>query len=148
MRQSLKDEILTRLSVVEKLSLGEVISEFSVSESTARRIFSEFENEGRAIRVHGGIRAINSAMTLYSFEQGAKSNIDKKAAIAKKAVSLVQNDDVIFCKVNTDDEPDLTRSFGLDAIPALLFIKNGEVKAKSVGLISKDELMKLIEANK
>ena len=59
-----------------------------------------------------------------------------------------ENNDVIFCKVNTDDEPDLTRSFGLDSIPALLFIKNGEVAAKSVGLISKDELTRLIEANK
>ena len=59
-----------------------------------------------------------------------------------------ETDDVVFCKVNVDDEPELTASFGIDSIPTLVFIKGGKAVGKSVGLISKDRLLSLIEEHK
>lgn len=101
MKNEIKEEVLTKLSLLGKLSLGEVVSDFHMSESTARRLFAELEKEGSVIRVHGGIRAIDSGLTLYSFEQGEKTNMEKKTAIAKASISLLQDGDVIFCDSGT-----------------------------------------------
>lgn len=49
-------------------------------------------------------------------------------------------------KVNSDENPELVTKFGIRTIPTLLVFKNGEVVNKSIGVISKDEIIKLIEA--
>ena len=56
--------------------------------------------------------------------------------------------DVNFAKVNVDDEPDLANRFGINAIPTLVMLKNGEPAAQSVGLKTKEELRSLIEGLK
>ena len=45
-----------------------------------------------------------------------------------------------FCKVNVDDEPELSARFGIASIPTLIFFKNGEILKKTVGHREKDEL--------
>ena len=45
-----------------------------------------------------------------------------------------------FCKVNVDDEPELSARFGIASIPTLIFFKNGETLKKTVGYREKDEL--------
>ena len=45
-----------------------------------------------------------------------------------------------FCKVNVDDEPELSARFGIASIPTLIFFKNGEILKKTVGYREKDEL--------
>ena len=49
-------------------------------------------------------------------------------------------DRVRFCKVNVDDEPELSARFGIASIPTLIFFKNGEILKKTVGYREKDEL--------
>lgn len=48
-------------------------------------------------------------------------------------------------KVNTDEEQDLAVKFQIRTIPTLIVFKNGEAVNKSVGVISKDEILKLLE---
>ena len=48
-------------------------------------------------------------------------------------------------KVNVDNNPQLTMQFGIRNIPTLLFIKNGELAGKHVGIIRKPELQKKID---
>ena len=50
------------------------------------------------------------------------------------------SDRVRFCKVNVDDEPELSARFGIASIPTLIFFKNGEILKKTVGYREKDEL--------
>lgn len=45
------------------------------------------------------------------------------------------------CKVNVDDEPDLADRFGIDMIPALIFIKNGAEANRFIGVVSEDTLI-------
>ena len=45
-----------------------------------------------------------------------------------------------FCKVNVDDELELSARFGIASIPTLIFFKNGEILKKTVGYHEKDEL--------
>lgn len=46
-------------------------------------------------------------------------------------------------KINVDEQPELASQFRVMSIPTLLLFKNGEVVKKSVGLLSKDELVEL-----
>jgi thioredoxin 1 len=51
-------------------------------------------------------------------------------------------------KVNVDVNPQLSTNFGITSIPAILFIKNGEVVDKLVGGQPKINFVKKIEALK
>ena len=93
--------LMARLSIVRTLSLAEAMELLHVSESTARRMCAQTERSGAAIRTHGGIRAADQAPTAYSFEYGAKMNIDKKVAIAQAACSFLEDGDVVFCDSGT-----------------------------------------------
>lgn len=52
--------------------------------------------------------------------------------------------DVKVCKVNVDEAADLASMFGIESIPTLIVIKNGQTVNKSIGLISKDKVIELI----
>jgi DeoR/GlpR family transcriptional regulator of sugar metabolism len=93
--------LMARLSIVRTLSLAEAMELLRVSESTARRMFTDLERSGAAIRTHGGIRAADQAPTAYSFEYGAKMNIEKKVAIARTACNFLEDGDVVFCDSGT-----------------------------------------------
>ncbi len=101
MKQNQAQKLLTQLSIVQKLSLQEAMTLLGVSESTARRWFVKLEREGHAIRVHGGIQAVDAALTRYSFEQGVRTHMKEKFAIAKQAVHYLEDEDVIFCDSGT-----------------------------------------------
>lgn len=49
------------------------------------------------------------------------------------------------CKVNVDNEPELASKYGVMSIPTLVVIKNGEEVNKSVGLVSKEEILALVK---
>lgn len=47
-------------------------------------------------------------------------------------------------KVNVDDESDLAMQFGVQSIPTLVVVKNGEVVNKAVGFQAKDKVLELV----
>ncbi len=48
-------------------------------------------------------------------------------------------------KVNVDEEGELAMQFGIASIPTLLVFSGGELVNKSVGLITKDEILDLLK---
>lgn len=56
-----------------------------------------------------------------------------------------EHPEVLVCKVNVDEAPDLAQRFGIISIPTLVVLKDGKVAGKSVGLTTKDAIAKLIE---
>lgn len=50
-------------------------------------------------------------------------------------------------KVNVDDEFELSRQYGIVSIPTLILFKDGEEKAKSIGLINESELRDFVNNN-
>ena len=50
-----------------------------------------------------------------------------------------------ICKVNVDDEPELSARFGIASIPTLIFFRNGEILKKTVGYREKDELEEMLK---
>ncbi len=53
--------------------------------------------------------------------------------------------DVTFVKVNVDEEEEAARQFGIEVIPTLIFIKNGEIVKKAVGYHTEEQLKALID---
>jgi thioredoxin 1 len=47
--------------------------------------------------------------------------------------------------VNVDENPQVSMNFGITSIPAILFIKNGQVVDKLVGAQPKSNFVKKIE---
>ena len=53
---------------------------------------------------------------------------------------------VKFVKLNVDHAPELANSFGINSIPALLYVRNGQVKGSSVGFTRKEDLERKLSA--
>ena len=51
-----------------------------------------------------------------------------------------------FAKLNVDEARDISIKYGVISVPTFLFIKNGEVKGKETGYMSKETLKEKIEA--
>lgn len=45
-----------------------------------------------------------------------------------------------ICKVNTEEEPDLTSEYQVRSIPTILFLKNGEIVDQMIGATTKAKL--------
>ena len=56
--------------------------------------------------------------------------------------------DVKFCKVNVDDQPEIAKMFNVTSIPMVAFVKDNVFADVSVGFVPKENLKKLLEANK
>ncbi len=52
----------------------------------------------------------------------------------------------VIGKVNVDENPGVSATYGVRSIPTLLIFKNGELVDKQVGVVPKSELVKKIEA--
>ncbi len=50
-------------------------------------------------------------------------------------------------KVNVDNNPEISMNYGITSIPAILFIKNGEIVDKQIGAVPKSVLDKKILAH-
>ena len=50
-------------------------------------------------------------------------------------------------KVNVDNNPEVSMTYGITSIPAILFIKNGEIVDKQIGAVPKSVLEKKIQAH-
>lgn len=48
-------------------------------------------------------------------------------------------------KVNVDDQPELASQFGIMSIPTIIAFKDGEVTAKTMGVQSKEALLKMLD---
>jgi thioredoxin len=53
---------------------------------------------------------------------------------------------IVVAKVNVDEEPTLAQRYQVQAIPTLLFFKDGEIKDTMVGAPPKAELIRRINA--
>lgn len=77
-------------------SLPELVDALQVSESTIRRDLDHLEEAGSAKRTHGGVFYTGISPKLPHFEERQPANWDKKAAIAARAVELIENGDTLL----------------------------------------------------
>lgn len=55
-----------------------------------------------------------------------------------------EKSDIKVCKVNVDEQQDLALQFRVMSIPMLVVMKNGQETNRSIGVISKEEILELL----
>lgn len=53
--------------------------------------------------------------------------------------------DFKVARINTDEEPDLAREYNIMSIPCVIYFKDGKEKNRSIGLVPKEELIKIAD---
>ena len=94
-------KLLEMLQLNKRLDVKTVANSLSISEATARRFFSQLEDEGKVIRVHGGVQLAQALGYDYSFRVQAAHRQEQKALIGAQAAELVADEDRIFLDSGT-----------------------------------------------
>lgn len=93
--------ILKMLKKQGTVTIADAMTALSVSESTARRVFTRLEEGGYALRYHGGIRAVKDGIFDYSYDDMKTKYIPEKKLLAKYAASLVEKGDTVYLDAGT-----------------------------------------------
>jgi DeoR/GlpR family transcriptional regulator of sugar metabolism len=94
-------KLMDMLQLNKRLDVKTVAHSLGISEATARRFFSQLEEEGRVIRVHGGVQLAQQLGYDYSFRVQASHRQEKKTLIGARAAELIGDNDRIFLDSGT-----------------------------------------------
>ena len=89
-------QILGLLERQGRLSVAEIVEEFSISQATARRDLETLASQGKVRRVHGGIIAVEQAPPELPILYRKSEQADEKAHIGQAAAGLVHERDTVF----------------------------------------------------
>jgi len=62
-----------------------------------------------------------------------------------EALSETYGDQMVFTKVNVDENPLTPSKYGIQAIPTLIFFKSGEIAEQITGMVAKEKLEETIK---
>jgi DeoR/GlpR family transcriptional regulator of sugar metabolism len=89
-------QILSLLARQRRLSVTEIVKQFSISEATARRDLESLTAQGKAQRVHGGVIAIEQAPPELPILEREREQPEEKARIGRAAADLVSENETLF----------------------------------------------------
>ncbi len=96
LRSERQNEIMGIVKGRGFIKVSELCRSLYVSESSIRRDLAELEKMGLIKRSYGGAEDISAGTHIIPFATRSYSHAEEKYAIAKKAVSLIKENDVIF----------------------------------------------------
>ena len=89
-------QILSLLARQGRLSVAEIVEQFSISEATARRDMESLASRGKAQRVHGGVIAVENAPPELPILEREREQTDEKTRIGRAAASLITDKETVF----------------------------------------------------
>lgn len=89
-------QILSMLSKQGRLSVSEIVEQFSISEATARRDLETLASQGKAQRVHGGVIAAEQAPPELPILEREGEQVDEKSSIGRAAAELIADGETVF----------------------------------------------------
>jgi DeoR family transcriptional regulator of aga operon len=89
-------QILSLLVKQGRLSVNEIVEQFSISVATARRDLETLASQGKAQRVHGGVIAVEQAPPELPILQREGEQADEKAGIGRAAAELIADGETVF----------------------------------------------------
>lgn len=89
-------QILSLLTRQGRLSVTEIVEQFSISEATARRDLETLALQGKVQRVHGGVIAVDAAPPELPILERENEQADEKVRIGRAAARLVADKETIF----------------------------------------------------
>ncbi|MBE6062110.1 MAG: DeoR/GlpR transcriptional regulator [Clostridium butyricum] len=122
--------ILQELKTKGIVSVTDLVELLDASESTVRRDLNALHNEGLLKKIHGGAISIGDNASKHDYKVNVRKtlNIEEKKCIAKKAASLIKNNEVIYLDAGT------TTELIIDYIEAknIIVVTNAIVHAKKL----------------
>ena len=89
-------QILSLLSRQGRLSVAEIVEQFSVSEATARRDLESLASDGKVQRVHGGAIAVEQAPPELPILERENEQTDDKLRIGHVTAELIADNESVF----------------------------------------------------
>ncbi|HXQ39467.1 MAG TPA: DeoR/GlpR family DNA-binding transcription regulator [Anaerolineales bacterium] len=89
-------QILSLLTRHGRLSVAEIVAQFSISQATARRDLESLASQGKAQRVHGGVLAVEQAPPELPIFQRESEQFDEKTRIGREAAGLIADKETVF----------------------------------------------------
>ena len=89
-------QILSLLSQQGRLSVAEIVTQFSISEATARRDLETLASQGKGQRVHGGMIAVEQAPPELPILERENEQAAEKTRIGRAGARLVGKNETIF----------------------------------------------------
>ena len=89
-------QILSWLIRQGRLSVTEIVHQFSISEATVRRDLESLASQGKVQRVHGGVIAIEQAPPELPILERANEQPDDKARIGLSTANLIRDKETVF----------------------------------------------------
>ena len=89
-------QILSLLELQGRLSVAEIVEQFSISKATARRDLESLASHGKAQRVHGGVISVEQAPPEQPILNRKNEQADEKTSIGRAAASLVADQETVF----------------------------------------------------
>ncbi|MEI7845394.1 MAG: DeoR/GlpR family DNA-binding transcription regulator [Chloroflexota bacterium] len=90
------NHILTLLAQQGRLSVAEIVEQFSISEATARRDLELLASLGKVQRGHGGVIALKQAPPELPILEREIEQAEEKSRIGRAAASLINDNETIF----------------------------------------------------
>lgn len=94
-------QIVALLTKRGRLSVAEIVEQFSISVATARRDMESLASQGKAQRVHGGVLAIDQASPELPILERTGEQEHEKSLIGRAAAKLISNGETIFLSSGT-----------------------------------------------
>lgn len=94
-------KIISIVNANKTARVSELSKNLKVTEETIRRDLEKLESEGKLARTHGGAVSTEEEEGDIPYFQREVMNKEEKLAVAKEAVKLIQEDDIIFLDAST-----------------------------------------------
>jgi DeoR/GlpR family transcriptional regulator of sugar metabolism len=132
-------QILSLLSKAGRLSVAEIVNQFSISKATARRDLETLASQGKAQRVHGGVIAAEQAPPELPILQRESEQANEKALIGRAAAELVVDGETVFLGSGTtvlEAAKNLRERKGLTVLTNSLPVLNTLTGIKDITVVS------------
>lgn len=99
LKEERKNYILERIREKNKVKSNDLALELNVSEDTIRRDLNQLSHDGLILKVHGG--ALSTHQKIYEYNESSIFNRENKILVAKKAITLLKEGQVIIMSGGT-----------------------------------------------
>ena len=132
-------QILSLLTKQGRLSVTEIVEQFSISEATARRDLESLASQGKVQRVHGGVIAVEQAPPELPILQREGEQAVEKSMIGQAAAELVNDGETVFLGSGTtvlETAKNLRERKNLTVITNSLPVLNALAGIKEITVVS------------
>jgi DeoR/GlpR family transcriptional regulator of sugar metabolism len=132
-------KILSLLARQGRLSVTEIVEQFSISVATARRDLESLASQGKVRRVHGGVISVEQAPPELPILERENEQTEEKVRIGRAAAELISDKETVFLGSGTtvlEVARNLRNHRGLTVITNSLPVLNMLAGAKEITVIS------------